>query len=157
MTDGKHGSASDDLWEQVLSRENMLRAWKRVKANGGAPGSDGMTIAACPAFARQHWERIRSSLMAGTYHPALNNAWLREQGVPDLKAQWIQLHYGRRNPNWDPASVNLTGTAGGGPAGQACPAEAGAKADGVGAGRSILPALEFRHSGEHSNLTIRLP
>jgi hypothetical protein len=33
------------------------------------------------------------------------------QGVPDLKAQWIELHYGKQNPNWDPASVNLTGTA----------------------------------------------
>jgi len=41
----------------------------------------------------------------------MNNAWLREQRVPDLKAQWIELHYGNRNPNWNPASVNLTGTA----------------------------------------------
>ena len=47
----------------------------------------------------------------GIVQRALNNAWLREQGVPDLKAQWIELHYGKRNPNWDPASVNLTGTA----------------------------------------------
>jgi hypothetical protein len=37
----------------------------------------------------------------------LSNAWLREQGVPDLKAQWIELHYGKRTPNRDPASVNL--------------------------------------------------
>jgi len=56
--------------EQILSRQNMLKAWKRVKANGGAPGLDGMTIGAFPAFARQHWERIRSSLIEGTYHPA---------------------------------------------------------------------------------------
>ncbi|MFM1944448.1 MAG: hypothetical protein RI897_3430 [Verrucomicrobiota bacterium] len=70
VADGKHGTASDDSLEQILSRENMLRAWKRVKANGGAPGMDGMTIAAFPVFARQHWERIRSDLMRGTYHPA---------------------------------------------------------------------------------------
>jgi len=44
---------------------------------------------------------------------ALDNAWLREQGVPDLKTRWIQMHYGKQNPNpkLDPASVNLTGTA----------------------------------------------
>ena len=47
----------------------------------------------------------------GIVQRALNNAWLREQRVPDLKAQWIELHYGNRNPNWNPASVNLTGTA----------------------------------------------
>jgi hypothetical protein len=47
----------------------------------------------------------------GIVQRALNNAWLREQGVPDLKAQWIELHYGKQNPYWDPASVNLTGTA----------------------------------------------
>ena len=47
----------------------------------------------------------------GIVQRALNNAWLREQGVPDLKAQWIELHYGKQNPHWDPASVNLTGTA----------------------------------------------
>ena len=37
----------------------------------------------------------------GIVQRALNNAWLREQGVPDLKAQWIELHYGKRNPNWE--------------------------------------------------------
>ena len=47
----------------------------------------------------------------GIVQRALNNAWLREQGVPDLKAQWIELHYGQRNPNWNPRAVNLTGTA----------------------------------------------
>jgi RNA-directed DNA polymerase len=47
----------------------------------------------------------------GIVQRALNNAWLREQGVPDLKSQWIELHYGRRNPNWNPTAVNLTGTA----------------------------------------------
>jgi hypothetical protein len=47
----------------------------------------------------------------GIVQRALNNAWLREQGVPDLKAQWIELHYGRQNPQWNPSAVNLTGTA----------------------------------------------
>jgi RNA-directed DNA polymerase len=67
---GKHGGAQADLLEQILSRENMLRAWQRVKANQGAAGMDGMTIQAFPEFARQHGERIRSALEAGTYRPA---------------------------------------------------------------------------------------
>ena len=34
----------DCLLEKILSRDNLIAAWKRVKANGGAPGIDGLTI-----------------------------------------------------------------------------------------------------------------
>ena len=66
-SDGKHGEAQVNLLEQILSRENMLLAWKRVKANKGAAGMDAMSIEVFPEFARHHWERIRSALMEGTY------------------------------------------------------------------------------------------
>jgi RNA-directed DNA polymerase len=56
--------------EQILARETMLAAWARVKANKGEPGIDGMSIEAFPAFARQHWDRIRSALYQGSYRPA---------------------------------------------------------------------------------------
>jgi RNA-directed DNA polymerase len=49
----------------------MLLAWKRVKANKGVAGMDGMSIEAFPEFARHHWERIRSALMEGTSKPAV--------------------------------------------------------------------------------------
>jgi RNA-directed DNA polymerase len=42
------------LLERILSRENMLQAWKRVKANHGAPGIDGITIEAFPEYLREH-------------------------------------------------------------------------------------------------------
>ena len=98
LADGKHGTSADDLLEQILSRENMLTAWQRVKANGGAPGHDGMTIGAFPAFARQHWERIRSSLQGGTYRPAAVrrvmipklNGELRPLGIPTVLDRVIQ-------------------------------------------------------------------
>jgi len=69
-SDGKHVEVQVNLLEQILSRENMLLAWKRVKANKGAAGMDGMSIDAFPEFARQYWERIRSALEKGTYRPA---------------------------------------------------------------------------------------
>jgi len=69
-SDGKHIEAQVNLLEQILSRENMLLAWKRVKANKGAAGMDGMSIDAFPEFARHYWERIRSALEKGTYRPA---------------------------------------------------------------------------------------
>lgn len=69
--DGKHGvvqcSATID---QVLSGANLQRAWKRVKANRGAPGIDAMSIDDFPAFKGRHWERIESDLRNGTYRPA---------------------------------------------------------------------------------------
>ena len=57
------------MMEQVLDRENLRKAWRRVKANAGAPGIDGMTVDTFPAFCREHWPRIRSALMGGTYRP----------------------------------------------------------------------------------------
>jgi len=58
------------LLERILSRENLQRAWKRVKANKGAPGIDKMSIEEFPEFARKQWDDIRESLLAGTYQPS---------------------------------------------------------------------------------------
>lgn len=51
--------------------------------------------------------------MAGTslVQRALDNRWLTERGVPSLRQQWIEMHYGKQNEKFDPAAVNLTGTA----------------------------------------------
>jgi len=61
---------NENLLERVLSRDNVQKAWKRVKANKGVPGIDHMSIEDFPEFARAQWERIRDSLMAGTYQPS---------------------------------------------------------------------------------------
>jgi RNA-directed DNA polymerase len=47
----------------------MLKAWERVKANKGAPGIDDMSVDDFLAYAREHWDAIRASLLAGTYQP----------------------------------------------------------------------------------------
>jgi RNA-directed DNA polymerase len=60
----------DHLLERILSQENMQRAWKRVKAKKGAPGIDGKSVEEFPEFARNHWDDIRESLLAGTYQPS---------------------------------------------------------------------------------------
>ena len=59
----------DDLMERVLARENLQRAWKRVKANKGAPGIDGMAIEDFAEFARSSWPGIRQALRDGSYQP----------------------------------------------------------------------------------------
>ena len=57
------------LMEKVLAAENLRRAWKRVKANRGAPGIDGMHIEDFAAFAREQWPTIRERLVDGSYRP----------------------------------------------------------------------------------------
>lgn len=61
---------NDYLLEKILSCENMLKAWKRVKANKGTPGIDDMPVEDFMAHAREHWDEIRSSLFAGNYQPS---------------------------------------------------------------------------------------
>lgn len=63
-------NSNERLLERMLSRENMQAAWKRVKANKGTAGVDGMSIEAFLDFAREEWEKIREKLLAGTYQPS---------------------------------------------------------------------------------------
>ena len=58
------------MMERILAPENLAAAWKRVKANKGAPGIDGMTVEAFPAFCPEHWPRILTAILEGTYRPA---------------------------------------------------------------------------------------
>jgi len=55
--------------EEVLSRENMLTAYRRVVRNQGAPGVDGVTVDQLWDRCCQRWEAIREELLSGTYHP----------------------------------------------------------------------------------------
>jgi RNA-directed DNA polymerase len=57
------------LWERMLAPENLSRALRRVTANRGAPGVDGMTTEDLGPWLRQHWASIREALDAGTYRP----------------------------------------------------------------------------------------
>jgi RNA-directed DNA polymerase len=60
---------NEHLLERILSKANMRQAWKRVKANAGAPGVDNMAVDKFSAWAKQHWAEIRHRLQTGTYHP----------------------------------------------------------------------------------------
>ena len=62
-----------DLFEQVLSRANMIDAWKRVKANKGAAGIDNMPVDDFMAYARKHWDKIRSA--QALTNPYRSNGW----------------------------------------------------------------------------------
>jgi group II intron reverse transcriptase/maturase len=55
--------------EEVLRRENMLTAYRRVVGNKGAAGVDGMTVEELMPFVREHWSRLREELLGGVYIP----------------------------------------------------------------------------------------
>jgi RNA-directed DNA polymerase len=57
------------LLEAILDRENMMAAYHRVVANGGAAGVDAMTVGELKAFLLEHWPRIKEDLLGGRYRP----------------------------------------------------------------------------------------
>lgn len=61
---------SNNLFEQVVHPANLQQAWKRVRANKGAAGVDGMSIDEFPAWVKSGaWEKIKSELGSGLYNP----------------------------------------------------------------------------------------
>ncbi len=58
------------LWERMLSPENLGRALRRVRANRGAAGVDGMTTEELVPWLAGHWAAVREALDAGTYRPS---------------------------------------------------------------------------------------
>jgi hypothetical protein len=69
---GKRGTESpaiaEQLMEEVCERENCKQALKRVKANKGSAGMEGMTVQQLPAYLKQHWPAIRKQLLGGIYN-----------------------------------------------------------------------------------------
>jgi RNA-directed DNA polymerase len=91
------GSGRGDLLAQVLSRENMAAAWKRVKANKGSAGVDGLTIEQTIEFLKEHWPRIRQEITDGTYQPQAvrrveipkPTGGMRELGIPTVSSNCV--------------------------------------------------------------------
>jgi len=67
---GTESPASPEcLMEEVCQRDNLVRALKRVKANKGSPGIDGMRVEELADYLKEHWPRIREQLLQGAYQP----------------------------------------------------------------------------------------
>lgn len=63
-------SAEPDLLGKILNKDNLNRAFKRVKTNKGAPGVDGMTVDETLIFLREHNHEIVDRIRAGHYTPS---------------------------------------------------------------------------------------
>ena len=86
------------LLTAVLARENLQQAWKRVRANKGAAGVDGLDIEQTARHLVTAWPAIREQLLAGTYRPSpvrrvtipKPDGGERELGIPTVTDRLIQ-------------------------------------------------------------------
>jgi RNA-directed DNA polymerase len=89
---------TDRLMEEVCERENLKEALRRVKANKGSAGIDGMTVVGLADYLKQHWPAIRARLLNGTYEPKpvrrveirKPDGGVRKLGIPTVLDRFLQ-------------------------------------------------------------------
>ncbi len=96
---GPERPASTNRWmEDVCERANLKEAVRRVQANKGSPGVDGMTVDDLTGYLTQHWPTIRDHLLKGTYEPQpvrrveipKPDGGVRKLGIPTALDRFIQ-------------------------------------------------------------------
>ncbi len=95
---GQNRALTQHLMEKVASSANLNQAYKRVKANDGAPGVDGMTAAALRAWIAENRERLVASLLDGSYQPKpvrgveipKPGGGMRQLGIPTVADRLVQ-------------------------------------------------------------------
>lgn len=98
MTREPESPSSDYLMEQVVARDNLKQALKRVRQNQGSPGIDGMTVDELAPYLVKHWVTIKEQLLAATYAPKpvkaqaipKSNGGVRILGIPCVLDRFIQ-------------------------------------------------------------------
>lgn len=99
-TDSRETKERDgaDLLERVLERDNLNRAYKRVKANKGAAGVDGMTVDEALPWLKDHKGELLDSIRRGKYKPSpvrrveipKGDGGVRKLGIPTVIDRIIQ-------------------------------------------------------------------
>lgn len=92
------GDTGSALLQAALTTENLRRAFKRVRANKGAAGVDGLDINQTSSYLATAWTQIREQLLSGTYRPKpvrrvtipKPDGGERELGIPTVTDRLIQ-------------------------------------------------------------------
>ncbi len=98
MNGTENPASANRLMEEVCERENLKEALRRVKANQGSAGVDGMTVGGISDYLKQHWPAIREQLLSGTYEPKpvrrveipKPDGGVRKLGIPTVLDRFIQ-------------------------------------------------------------------
>ena len=93
-----------ELLEEILSRENMMRAYRRVVANKGASGVDGIETCDVRQYFIEHWEDIREQIRNRKYKPLpvrrveipKPNGGVRNLGIPSVVDRIIEQAIAQR-------------------------------------------------------------
>jgi len=91
-------ASTNRLMEEVCERVNLKEALRRVQANKGSAGVDGMTVDELPGYLTQHWPTIRHHLLTGTYEPQpvrrveipKPDGGVRKLGIPTALDRFLQ-------------------------------------------------------------------
>ena len=87
-----------DLMEKILDRDNLNRAYQRVRSNRGAPGIDGMTVDEALPWLREHKEELLGSIRGGWFKPnpvrrkeiPKPDGGVRKLGIPTVVDRIVQ-------------------------------------------------------------------
>jgi len=100
-----------EMMERIVAPSNVRESYRRVKANDGCPGVDGMTVGELSKYLRAHWQQVRQDLLDGTYEPSpVKRHELRKPGggkrvlgIPTVLDRLIQQSILQvLQPEWDP-------------------------------------------------------
>ena len=91
-------SAQPKLLEMILYKDNLNRAYKRVKANKGAAGIDGMSIEEALPYLKEHQQELINRILRGKYTPSpvrrveipKSDGGVRKLGIPTVIDRTIQ-------------------------------------------------------------------
>lgn len=91
-------TGAEHLMEEVVERENLKEALRRVVSNKGSAGVDGMTVRKLTPYLKKHWPAIRERLLEGTYSPQpvkrveipKPDGGVRKLGIPTALDRFVQ-------------------------------------------------------------------
>ena len=98
LTETDRRDGAEDLLERILDRNNLNKAYLKVKRNGGAAGVDGMTVSEMLPYLKEHREELLTALRNGWYKPQAvrrveipkPDGGVRKLGVPTVVDRMIQ-------------------------------------------------------------------
>jgi hypothetical protein len=97
ITENNNTSANETekgMLEKIVSRDNLNQAFKKVKANKGSHGTDGMKVEELLDYLKAHGEALKQSILDGKYRPnpvrrveiPKENGKKRNLGIPTVNS-----------------------------------------------------------------------